>query len=246
MGECFRCWYFLASEVAEFYTWRWLETHNIEQKELGRVHAKYLADAIFDYLAVASLGEARHSYYHCYDAKVNLPHDVSRETIYKTAFLYDPKQFLPVLSKLFNNYDWASAYGGKAWGKAVDIALKYLKGELTPVLFVDSAIWLHHNTGVIFNKPLIFKDGGKNVFKSILDAKRKSKTPLQFIKWYYVSRPLQQILQTKYNISCQQNYLSMLDKGYRKFKFKGEKELKLYEKGEKGEKKELEAKSRVS
>lgn len=246
--QCYRCNYLLASEAAEFYMWRFLEAElkDISELPLGKKHAEYLADAMFDYLCIASLGEARHAYNHCLDAYVNLPVGVTRHAVYQEAHLYKPKQFLPVLSKLFNECRWEGAFGGKAWGKGVDMALKYLRGELNPVLFVDSAIWLHHNTGVIFNKPLIFKDGGRWVFRRVLDAKRHCKTPLEFVSKFYMSRSMQLFLQEFFGISCRRNYLSMLDRGYRKIEFKGEKELILYErKEEKEEKSKKSSKPRV-
>jgi len=240
--NCYNCRYFLASEVAEFYMWRFLESEleGMAQLKYGKIHAEYLANAMFDYLAIASLGEARHSHVACYNAYVNLPKGVHRVEVYKEAHLFEPMQFLPVLSELFNRRKWREQFGGKSWGKGVDMALSYLKGELSPVLFVDSAVWLHHNTGVIFNKPLIFIDGGRLVFRKVLDAKRHARTPLEFVKGFYMSKRMQLFLKEVFGIECRPNYRSMLDKGYRKVSWRGEKELVLYERKKDSSQKEEE------
>lgn len=221
-------YYFLASEAAEFHVWHWVGRELGSMPPLGKRHAENLAQSIFDYICVTSLGEARHARNKCADLTTNLPPAASRHDIYKRAHLYEPKQFLPKLSVLFNEGEWDSAFGGKAWGKAVDYALQWMSGEITTAMFIDHCVWLQHNTGVIFNKSVIYYDGSKDVFRELLDALRHSKTPAEFIGRFYVSRKLAVVLRELLGISPKINRRSMLDKGYRKIRWKGTENIEVY------------------
>lgn len=73
---------------------------------------------------------------------------------------------LEVVRDVFNEGKWDSSFGGKKWGTAAEILLRYLSGEDSKLLFVDTAFSLQHNTGCIFNK--IYDTNG---LQSLLNAK---------------------------------------------------------------------------
>ncbi len=62
-----------------------------------------------------------------------------------------------------NNYvcfaegSFSSGYGGYAWSVISKALLDFVKGDLSPVMFLDTAFTLAHNNGCVFNKNVIIR-----------------------------------------------------------------------------------------
>jgi phosphohistidine swiveling domain-containing protein len=78
------------------------------------------------------------------------------------------------ITRGYNNPSWQGAFGGPKWGVISGMVLKYLKGELTPTMFVDACFNLKHNGGCAFDK-FEWISAGKNLLTKQLDAKQSSK-----------------------------------------------------------------------
>jgi len=113
-------------------------------------YARALAARMFDYLALACWGEARHAYRHADQYVPEVPEGGGRTSAARYAQRYDPKKFLPVLSELFHDSRWDSDYGGDKWGLIADEAQSYW--QLPPTAFVDHVVDLAHNGSVCWDK----------------------------------------------------------------------------------------------
>lgn len=78
----------------------------------------------------------------------------------------------------FNNSKWGGGYGGKAWGKVTDCLCRFVSGEFTAEMMLDTNWTLCHNNGPIFNKGQFYavyqSDQG---VKRILDVQRSGQVP---------------------------------------------------------------------
>ena len=154
-----------------------------EIREFNAIHRKYtdrLAGAFFDYIALASFGEARHapSQAKCYILQIcyNWNRDDAQQNIhtrtesYKKALRFDPYRFLPVLSILFHDGQWKDAYGGKRWGDIAKAGMMYK--EVSSTVFVDYVVDLSHNGGSMFNKNILFQFYSGDSYIHMLSMKR--------------------------------------------------------------------------
>ena len=162
-------------------------TIRLEDKihEFKAIHQKYadrLAGAFFDYIALASFGEARHapSQAECYipqicykwnrdDEQQNI---YVREESYRHALQFDPYRFLPALATLFYDVKWRDAYGGKRWANIAQAGMMYKKVSST--VFVDHAVDLSHNGGSMFSKNVLFQAYDAHSYIHMLHIKRNS------------------------------------------------------------------------
>src|SRR5947209_6500157 len=81
----------------------------------SRDYKATLARNLFDYLALACMGECRHSS----DIQAWNPGEAKpsgRQASYAKAITMDPRQFLPIVKNVFTKLKWGSAYGGPKWG----------------------------------------------------------------------------------------------------------------------------------
>ena len=66
------------------------------------------------------------------------------------------EEMLLGLSQIFNKFDWkhngGSGYGGAKWGQLADAGLMFVRGEITPGIFIDTIVSMVHNGGWAFNK----------------------------------------------------------------------------------------------
>ena len=153
-------------------------------REFNATYRKYadrLAGAFFDYIALASFGEARHA---PVQAKLYIPQifykwnrGSNQETIkvrnqtYRHALKFDPYRFLPTLATLFYDGQWRDAYGGKRWGNIADAGMMYKKVSST--VFIDHAVDLSHNGGSMFSKNVLFQPYDASNYLYMLSMKRK-------------------------------------------------------------------------
>jgi hypothetical protein len=143
-----------------------------------------LAPLIFDYLALACLGEARHSSQQVGVTMENFDYDSStgRDHVVRScAAEYDPSEFLPKLIVLFDEGNWASSYGGSRWAEIARTALRWWTGEWSDRLLIDHCVDLMHNGGLCFDKGfLLYSSANTTELCNLLDDKA-SRRPLH--KW---------------------------------------------------------------
>lgn len=143
-----------------------------------------LASLIFDYLALACLGEARHAYAHSNGALDGWEWDSSSERIVVVehyAGKLAPSDFLPKLITLFDEANWSTSFGGKKWGRIAKVALSYFNKEWNEITLIDHCVDLVHNNGLCFDKGFLLRhNGNDSALKDLLDDKA-SRKPLH--KW---------------------------------------------------------------
>jgi len=116
--------------------------------------AERMAKTMFDYLALASLGEARHAQENSQAQHILEDYaGKGRSEIYHHSIDYDPVEFLQELRILFDDEDWNDGYGGSSWARVCKRALAYF--DISPIRFVDSAINICHNNGIVYNKGML-------------------------------------------------------------------------------------------
>jgi len=76
----------------------------------------------------------------------------------------------------FYNSVWLQGYGGKAWGNVTDCLLRFIKGETSAEIMLDTVWTLSHNNGPIFNKGHFYSQYGK-ALPRILDIQRSGQIP---------------------------------------------------------------------
>ena len=85
--------------------------------------------------------------------------------------------FLECVAWQFYKCAWSSAYGGKAWGNIADCALKFVKGEFTAEMMLDTIWTLEHNTSTVFNKGHFYASPNTAALQRILDVQRSGQVP---------------------------------------------------------------------
>jgi len=76
----------------------------------------------------------------------------------------------------FYNSKWLKGYGGKAWGEITDCLLRFIKGETSPEIMLDTIWTLSHNNGPIFNKGHFYSHYSSYLVR-ILDVQRSGQIP---------------------------------------------------------------------
>jgi len=81
------------------------------------------------------------------------------------------------LLTIFRKGRWHAGYGGDAWAKITETLLLYLRGEISPVVFVDAVFDLRHNGGRLFDKhAMLSVQTGEDVIRDMLDKKKYTRT----------------------------------------------------------------------
>lgn len=76
----------------------------------------------------------------------------------------------------FYNSSWNGGYGGKAWGIVTDCLARFVNGEFTAEMMLDTVWTLCHNNGPIFNKSLTYSMYSPHLVR-ILDIQRSGQIP---------------------------------------------------------------------
>ena len=78
----------------------------------------------------------------------------------------------------FYHSKWSGGYGGKAWGQVTDCLCRFVKGEFTAEMMLDTVWTLSHNNGPIFNKGEFYEcyDSKYTVLR-VLDVQRSGQVP---------------------------------------------------------------------
>lgn len=76
----------------------------------------------------------------------------------------------------FYNSSWNGGYGGKAWGVVSDCLVRFVSGEFSAEMMLDTIWTLSHNNGPIFNKGIYYGMYSSNLVR-ILDLQRAGMIP---------------------------------------------------------------------
>lgn len=150
-----------------------------------------IAFVISSYYLIVTAAEARHAPNKCrfpekyvnrlQNLGVALPCNnkvIPRSSFIEHGLLQPPtlQEAITILEELYKLYTevyWTDSYGGPKWGAIVNETLKYLKGEVNAVLFVDNCFNLQHNGGRAFGKVDWFVSD-ESMLTEYLNAKAKS------------------------------------------------------------------------
>lgn len=157
----------LVTRALHAVTWRAKVLREADQ------FAERLARQFFDFCVMACFGEARYGQSGKYTFDVQGMKG-SRSDAYQIALRYDPRDLLPKLIHVFNDYGWGGSIGGKKWGNIAKAAALYFKYRNAPIVFVDHCVDLAHNGGLAFNKGYILSNPSDEAsYMAMLDEKRK-------------------------------------------------------------------------
>jgi len=141
-------------------------------------YSSKFARALFDYMAIASIGEARHAQWNPADKMIKgfYSHELrtNRTLVYsQLAHTVDPIASAPALIEVFGSKWKEQGYGGPKWESIVRGYATY-PDRISDVLFIDMVINKRHNGSLAFDKGVIFKmpDGQSRVL-SFLDYRRE-------------------------------------------------------------------------
>jgi hypothetical protein len=65
-------------------------------------------------------------------------------------------QYVNLLRQVFYHGNFASGYGGPAWGQVCDSLCRFVSGEFTAEMMLDNVWTLAHNNGPVFNKGMLY------------------------------------------------------------------------------------------
>lgn len=145
----------------------------------------------FYYLLIVCIREARHSHSTGTDAEkiaAQFSQEVSEffcksggEGDIHQRFLNKPPkawigQLTGALVWQFYHSSWSSGFGGKKWGSIADCLHRFVTGEYTAEMMMDTIWTLQHNGGVLFNKGHVYGHE-THTLKRILDIQRSGQIP---------------------------------------------------------------------
>lgn len=84
--------------------------------------------------------------------------------------------FCEALRWQFYNSKWNGGYGGKAWGKVADCLCRFVSGEFSAEMMLDTIWTLCHNNGPIFNKGICYGHHTHFLIR-VLDVQRSGQIP---------------------------------------------------------------------
>lgn len=85
-------------------------------------------------------------------------------------------QMTGALQWQFYNSSWSGGYGGKAWGSIADCLHRFVTGEYTAEMMMDTIWTLQHNNGSVFNKGHYYHQWTQ-VLHRVLDVQRSGQIP---------------------------------------------------------------------
>jgi hypothetical protein len=89
--------------------------------------------------------------------------------------------FCEALRWQFYNSTWSHGFGGKAWGGVTDCLCRFVNGEFSAEMMLDTNWTLCHNNGPIFNKGMLYGHYNGIAIARILDVQRSGQTPEQIL-----------------------------------------------------------------
>ena len=117
----------------------------------------YLAKQFSSYLDMAIGGELRHckNFSTFFSKTDNFYWETNRHQAWEGWRKVRNQQGIDAIKTAFEAFDkgkWSMGYGGKTWAKATQVLLRFLTGEDTATMFVDTIWSLQHNTTYILDK----------------------------------------------------------------------------------------------
>ena len=85
-------------------------------------------------------------------------------------------EYTNYLVQVFNEGQYSSGFGGKAWGAIAQVLRDYVWGAITAEMMMDTAFTLCHNNGPIFNKGMLYTSYSDQIYV-ILDVQRSGQIP---------------------------------------------------------------------
>lgn len=85
-------------------------------------------------------------------------------------------QLCDSLRWVYYNSSWNGGYGGKKWGAVADCLGRFVNGEFTGEMMMDTVWTLAHNNGPIFNKGHLYTMYGPQLI-ALLDVQRSGQIP---------------------------------------------------------------------
>lgn len=86
-------------------------------------------------------------------------------------------QYCECLVWQFYKCSWSPSYGGPAWGAVADCLARFVRGEFTAEMMMDTVWTLSHNNGPIFNKGMFYTHYTISDLIRILDVQRSGQVP---------------------------------------------------------------------
>ena len=77
----------------------------------------------------------------------------------------------------FYNSSWNGGYGGPAWGAIADCLYRFVTGEYSAEMMLDTIWTLSHNNGPIFNKGMLYGMYDAHLIIKLLDVQRSGQIP---------------------------------------------------------------------
>jgi len=85
-------------------------------------------------------------------------------------------EYVSAITDIFNKGSFQSQFGGKPWGVIADTLRKYVHGEISAEILMDTAWTLAHNNGPMFNKGMLYQQYSDRLYM-ILDVQRAGMIP---------------------------------------------------------------------
>jgi hypothetical protein len=85
--------------------------------------------------------------------------------------------YVNALRWAFYNSSWSSGYGGAKWGTVTDCLCRFVHGEFSAEMMLDTIWTLQHNGGPIFNKQEFYAVYSKPHLQRLLDIQRSGQIP---------------------------------------------------------------------
>jgi hypothetical protein len=165
-----------------------------EQSTVERYHAvmSEKAQRAFHYLLLICIRESRHNKSLAQDgpkmaslfgknvSDFHLSIKGGEHSIHQ-AFVTNPPNatigaFVDSMVWAFYNSSWSGGYGGKKWGVVTDCLKRFVHGEFTAEMMLDTVWTLAHNGGPIFNKGMLYDHYGSYLIR-LLDVQRSGQIP---------------------------------------------------------------------
>jgi len=90
-------------------------------------------------------------------------------------------QFVKALQWQFYHAKWSGGYGGKKWGAVTDCLVRFVTGEFSAEMMLDTVWTLAHNNGPIFNKGYLYQMYSPTIYR-LLDVQRSGQIPTACLK----------------------------------------------------------------
>lgn len=86
-------------------------------------------------------------------------------------------QYVEFIEWVFFNAGFSGGFGGKPWGEVAKCLRRFVTGETSAELMMDTAFTLCHNNGPIFNKGMLYQSYSMGWITEILDVQRSGQIP---------------------------------------------------------------------